>query len=243
MKTAAFLIPVVMLAALPQDEAHARAVNRSASENRAIFRDFVRCVLAENRALSVDYALNQGTRNLTGEEQKAESERYRTLSSAACARKSDPGLDSLTAASIAFSGVVAEEVLRGHEMKDVEAVMSGAPALSRVRQPSSEDYRPDGRLSRERFMQELPRLQSGWAFDVVTECAVRKAPGLSRSVFETDQGGSAEAAALSAVLPHVSDCLPSATLKIDPDLLRYTLARNYLRLAVAAVPSFKEKLI
>lgn len=212
-----------------------RPVSVTGTAKRIALQAFARCSLERNRDLSIDFALNTGT-------PQGEEKDYSELASYECAEIAQADFMSLRVSNIGFSGAVAEELLRGRDLAEVDALIANAPNLVRVDEPTMASYRSGRGWSRARFARELPRMHAEWMLDIIGDCTVRRSPATTRAIFQTAPDSTEESAAISAVIPLVAACLPSAELRITPDQLRLSLASNYLRLAAAAAPAFRESI-
>ncbi|WP_139797524.1 hypothetical protein [Novosphingobium sp. B1] len=228
-------IALLALAALsfgPAPGAYAKtAANMTGHEQRVALQVLARCNLEQMRPLAVDMALNLGTPNVAGN--------FGKLGNATCAKRVSSDFARIRISAAALASAIAEELLQGRDLGSLSEKLSDAPAIQRNAEPTFDPAKG----SRERFDAMLATNRAERTLDVLGECVVRKSPQLVAGVFQTGMDTPEENSALKAVLPTVSECVASGAIKVRPAQIRQVFAINYLRLAAAAVPGFKEGLL
>lgn len=227
------LLILAVIATLTASPVLARAVNRTSEERATSLRGFARCMLSSQPELVIDYVLNAPV--------VPEKPEYERLELVECADQADAKFDSFRIESLAFSGAVAEEIVKKADRVPVEAGMSSVPPLARRKAPSADDYKKGQSWSRARFERELPRMQAEWMLEGIAECTVRKSPTGVRVLFDTPPGSTEESKAFAPLLAPLSACIPRPELRINPPMLRGALAATYLRLAVVANPKLTDR--
>ena len=142
-----------------------------------------------------------------------------------------------------FTGIAAELLLRKLDLDEADKLMAGAPAIHHYERMTVEKLAPNFQGSRREKEAWVAKVNHNYDLDSMGDCAVRKAPRLSRNVIFSEYDSPTERDAIAEIMPIISDCAPQVVSSTDPNDFRLFLALNYVRLASLADPSFKAKLL
>ena len=202
---------------------------RAQEPPRKILSDFVACALNEQRAMIVNYVT----------ERKGNIGR---VTDTDCMRRLARGSQVRIDAD-AFTGIASAIILKEQDLSGIDSQIAGAPAIYHAKEMTLADRNPKGIWSEKEYEKQLPRINAKRALDVFGECVVRAGAVSAKSLFVSEPASPQEKAALALLEAPMAACSKDGDFKLTVDILRDSLASNYIRLAVAADPTFKEKLL
>lgn len=193
---------------------------------------FALCDLKADRRLAVDFVLDTQTR--------LNAKRYDGIGHARCLKAAAlAGSGQFRFNPFFYSGAIAEELLKGRDLSSLEPALAGVTQFIYDGEPTWADFSRSS-ATREQFERSLTDRRTERLHNLTAECLVRRAPAASRKVIEAPRNS--PASIFDELLPSLSACTELSNSQVSASMLRTALPLAYLRLAVAADPTLKEKL-
>lgn len=203
--------------------------SRDARFARKVMQEFAQCVVDRHDDLALRFVLVDA-------DQWVPEEEFKKLAGGKCLGFRG---GRLKMARAYYRGALADELIRDELSKDFTLTPAGLAPLNwrEPEQPPQTDRKTGKALTPEKAKDFADRYNIALAEHYVAqlgECVVRTDAAGARKVFDTALDSAEEIAALKALSPSVSGCVPEGqTLTFNRTNLRYALAVGYYRLADA----------
>jgi hypothetical protein len=227
-------VTCVALSLLAQPVSALRPANLTEAERRQIGYDYAKCIVEKHTALAKQYVLDAAHAGKS-------SPRFAIFSDFECI---PTGFKRELNLRMGTDGMVYNfsEVLMKRENVQVPTDFAAVPFLSHGEPMKLENYKRGGRLSKEAYARNVANSQNKLIVAKIGECTVRGDGANAAALLQTGIGSNEEKAAMQAILPMVSKCIESGSIKLLPEQIRGSVAYNLYRLSYAAAETSKVKM-